>query len=113
MPWKLFYKSLALLSAVNGRILERPHLREIGLYRYLHAMLVFMRYLTTRPELLERFNNEFHTELMVPILNRLLYKYQAESGDNWNRILRNGFPQKYVGRLPADCLLYRTKVGVP
>ncbi len=112
-PWHMFDKSLALLSAVNGRILERPQLREIGLYRYLHAILVFMRYLTTRLELLERFSNEFHTELMVPILNRLLRKYQAEGGDNWNRILRDGFPQKYTGGLPADCLMYRTRVGVP
>ena len=43
---------------------------------------------------------------MVPILNYLLDKYEAEGGDNRNRILRYGFPQKYTGGLPADCYLW-------
>ena len=67
---------------MNRRILERPRLGEIGLYRYLHIMLVIMRYVASRQELHERIGYEFHHELMVPILNVILCKLRAEGGEN-------------------------------
>lgn len=60
------------------------------------------------------FDNEFHVELMAPILNLLLQKYKARGGDSWNRILSNQFPVEYMrANVPPECLIYRSKVEVP
>ncbi|RYP54113.1 hypothetical protein DL768_001115 [Monosporascus sp. mg162] len=114
MPWMIFDKARKLLSAVCGRILKSPDLGDVGLYRFLYSMLVFMRYLASNPHLLDRFDNEFHVELMAPILNCLLQKYQEKGGENWARICRNVFPEKYtLAKVPPECSMYRTGVKVP
>jgi hypothetical protein len=77
-------------------------------------MLVFMRYVAAHPHLRDLFDNEFHIELMAPILNLLLQKYKAWGGDSWNPILSNQFPIEYMhANVPLECLIYRSKVEVP
>jgi len=103
IQWRVFEKSRELLCALNRHILEVPKY-YIGLYRYLHVILVFMWYLGENSELLKHLHNDFHPELIVPILNHLLRECRAKGGETWNLCVRSGFPQR-SSPLPEDWLM--------
>lgn len=95
-------RAARLLSAVNLRILIRPVTHDLKLWQYLHVLLVVMRSLNTRTDLMERFGYAFHPELMAPLLNILLRRLMNRGGEAWKALFRPEFPVLWVPLNPKS-----------
>lgn len=95
-------RAAQLLSAVNLHILIRPATQNLKLWQYLHVLLVVMRSLNTRADLIERFGYAFHPELMTPLLNILLRRLKNRGGDAWEALFRQEFPISWVPLNPKN-----------
>lgn len=89
-------RAIQLLSAVNIRFLTRPVTHDLKLWEYLHVLLVFMRGLNSRPELMERCGHAFHVELMAPLLDLLVRRLEDRGGEDWEMLFCNELPMPLV-----------------
>ncbi len=53
-------------------LLGEAHTRDLGVWGFIYVILVFMRSLKTRPDLLKWFGPAFHAEILARFLNMLL-----------------------------------------
>lgn len=89
-------RAAQLLSVVNNRILATPVTNDLKLWQYLNVLLVVMRSLNTRPNLIKRFGFAFHPELIAPLLNVLLRRLEDRGGDAWEALFQPEFPILWV-----------------
>ncbi|KIW76815.1 hypothetical protein Z517_09259 [Fonsecaea pedrosoi CBS 271.37] len=72
--------TIELIRTMVPYLLEEADTRDLRLWGFIYVMLVFMRSLKTRPDLLEWFGSAFHAQLLAPFLNMLLREDEARGG---------------------------------
>lgn len=64
--------TITIIDTMVSYLLEDADTRELGLWGFIHVILVFMRSLKARPELLQWVGEAFHAELLAPFLDMLI-----------------------------------------
>ncbi|KAH0829997.1 hypothetical protein AYO21_11516 [Fonsecaea monophora] len=76
--------TIELIRTMVPYLLEEADTRDLRLWGFIYVMLVFMRSLKTRPDLLEWFGSAFQAQLLAPFLNMLLREDEARGAVAWN-----------------------------
>lgn len=74
---------ISIIYTIVSYVLEEADTGDLGLWECIYVLLVFMRSLKTRPDLLKLFSWAFHAELLVPFLNMLLREDETRGGGAW------------------------------
>lgn len=73
----------ALVSAVIVQVLKQEETSNLRLWEFIYILLVFMRAIATRPDILRRFGYALHAELLAGYLNKLLHT-ETRGGSKWD-----------------------------
>lgn len=83
---------IRIIHITVSYVLEEADTGDLGLWGFIYVLLVFMRSLKTRPDLLEWFGWAFHAELLAPFLNMLLREDEIRGGGAWESASQPEFP---------------------
>ncbi|OQV07693.1 hypothetical protein CLAIMM_12093 [Cladophialophora immunda] len=72
--------TIELIRTMIFYLLEKANPLDIRVWQFIYVLLVFMRSLKTRPDLVEWFGTAFHAELLAPFLNMLLREDETRGG---------------------------------
>ncbi|KAK3332060.1 hypothetical protein B0T19DRAFT_482417 [Cercophora scortea] len=84
--------TIKMIHTMVCYVLEGTDTCDLGLWGFIYVLLVFMRSLKTRPDLLDWFGWAFHAELLAPFLDMLLRQDETRGGDAWESAARGEFP---------------------
>ena len=74
---------IRMIHTTVSYVLKEADTGDLGLWGFIYVLLVFMRSLKTRHNLLQLFGWAFHAELLAPFLNMLLREDQTRGGGAW------------------------------
>ncbi|KAH6975560.1 hypothetical protein EDB80DRAFT_309401 [Ilyonectria destructans] len=84
--------TIMMIHTMVPYVLEEADTRDLRVWGFIYVILVFMRSLKTRPDLLKWFGWAFHAELLAPFLNMLVREDETQGGGAWERAFQLEFP---------------------
>ena len=93
--FELTGEAFSLVSVVIGQVTEQEETSHLGLWEFIYVLLVFMRAMATRPDMLQRFGWALRPELLAPYLNTLLVEAKVRRGSDWDKTSPIESPKLY------------------
>ncbi|KUI64505.1 hypothetical protein VM1G_00671 [Cytospora mali] len=87
--------TITMVHTMVPYLLEEADTRDLGVWGFIYVILVFMRSLKTRPNLLKWFGYAFHAEIIAYFLNMLLREDETRGG--------RALARRFESELPTLC----------